>query len=231
MLNITFATQDTSTAEALRDLLAKSPALTLESPLLIVLASHASMADATVQATIADARTNGTHIAVLKLDNVAVPAQLGELKPLDISRGLHEKRIVAHLNRAELGRVRIRRNGLLFAGLGVAILTMFGIALWGVGSGQVAFPIDEFATENAFNEQQIQLYALPTLEQWMPRSTDDALNFMATADAVPTRFYIYLLQTATAIPQNANATQQAIATAAEATALALTAQPTPTATP
>ncbi len=227
MLNITFATQDTDKANALRDLLANATDLALEQPLLIVLASRVSMADETVQAAVAQAKAQGTHIAVLKLDNTPVPSGLGELPPLDIAKDLNAKRIVAYLNRADLGRARLQRSRLLLGWLMVAIVLMFGVALWSISSGRVAFPIDEFATQNAFAEQQIQFYAMPTLEQWMPRNTQDALTFDATVDAVPTRFLIYLLQTATAIPKSVSATQQAIATAAAMTAAALTATPTP----
>jgi len=151
---------------------------------------------------------------------------MGELPAINIQK-YDLKKIVAYLNRVDLGAKRLNVNRRLLFFFGAAGLIMFFMAVWGVSSGSVVFPVGEYQTENALNEQRIEEFARPTLEAWMPRTTQDAIAFPATVEAAPTRLLVYLLQTATSIPLNAEATQNAIGTAAVATSIALTATATP----
>jgi hypothetical protein len=228
MLNITYHPQDEATAQRLRADLSNNPALKLERPMLIVLASAVSLQDEGVRKSVTQAKQDGKRVAVLSLDGTPVEPNLGELPALKLKK-YNPNAVVRYLNRVDLGAQRVAVNRRLLFFFSAAVLVMFFMAVWGVSSGNVVFPVSEYQTRNAINEARIDAFIHTTLEGWMPRTTQDALNFSATVDALPTRFLIYTLQTATYIPLNAQATQEAIGTSAAATSAALTAQPTPTA--
>ncbi len=220
MLTIAYASTDTAIAQRIRDELMTS-ALKLEHPMLVLLASPESLADEAVMAQVQQARQQGHRIAVLTVRPVQVPAGIGEFPPLPYTGG-QPHRLARYLNRADLGTARIRRSRVLLAVISAGALLMFFLAIWGIMTGQVAFPQDEYATEYAFELGQIGTFAAPTLDYLMPRTTDDALNFAATAERAPTRVRIFAIETATALPQSMAATQQAIGTIAVATSAQLT---------
>jgi hypothetical protein len=58
-----------------------------------------------------------------------------------------------------------------------------------------------------------------------PRSTEDAINFPETVEAASTRDRIFLIETATQLPVNQQATAEANNAAATGTISALTATP------
>lgn len=88
-----------------------------------------------------------------------------------------------------------RRNRRAALVLTVLSLAMFGAAIWGISVGLVGFPEEEY--EQVELEFQGTLGAL--VDNVLPRSTQDAQNFPATVDAVPTRLQPLLVQTATAL--------------------------------
>jgi hypothetical protein len=220
MLQITYASADAAVAQRIRDELMAS-ALKLERPMLVLLASPESLADETIMTQVQQARQQGHRIAVVTVRPVQVPADMGEFPPLDYTAG-QPHRLVRYLNRVDLGTARIRRSRWLLLAVSAGALAMFFVAIWGIITGQVAFPQDEYATEYAFELGQIGTFAAPTLDYLMPRTTDDALNFPATAERAPTRVRIFAIETATALPQSLAATQQAIGTIAVATSAQLT---------
>ena len=77
---------------------------------------------------------------------------------------------------------------------------MFGIAVVAMVNGFVAFPVAEYNEEATFQSLWIDGLIRETLEQVQPRTTEDALNFPATHEAAPTRLYLYIRETATALP-------------------------------
>ena len=229
MLNIAYAPADQALAERLRsDLL--SSKLRLENRVLILLAAPESLNDESVMRAVKQAEKDGVRIAVIKVRPVNVPEGLGELPPLDMTQKYAIDRVVAFVNRVDLGLARIRRSQRLLFFIGAGAVIMFAAAIWGITSGNVRFPIEEYATEFAEELSQISTFVAPTLEFVAPRTTQDALNFAATVPAIPTRVRMFAVETATALPLSFAATQQAIETAAVATSAALT-QAAPLATP
>ena len=101
------------------------------------------------------------------------------------------------MTRAEVRQAN--RRALLVIGAIAAL--MFGLAIMGILSGLVAFPVTEYNEEATFQSLWIDGLIGETLEYVQPRSTDDALNFAATLEAAPTRLYYYVRGTATALPR------------------------------
>lgn len=231
MLNIAYAPIDQALAERISSDIMRSK-LRLENRVLILLAAPESLADEAVMRTVKQAEKDGVRLAVIKVRPVTLPERLGELPPLDMTQAYNLNRIVAFVNRVDLGAARIRRSQRLLFFVGAGAIIMFAASIWGITSGNVRFPIEEYATEFAEELSQIATFAAPTLEFVMPRTTDDALNFAATVPAIPTRVRVFAVETATALPLSFSSTQQAIETAAVATSAAMTlAAPTATATP
>ncbi|MCS6835459.1 MAG: hypothetical protein NZ750_05510 [Anaerolineae bacterium] len=213
MLNIAFHPTDQALAEKLQADLSKTY-IRLEKPMLIVLLSQAALADAEVSRSVQQAQAEGARIAVILPQALtSLPAPYAGLPVFSATDGRYEmKGLMAYLNRVDLGETRIARSRALLLLMLVSVAVMFVLALWGVGSGQVRFPSSEYATDDAIAFSQIQTLTFPTLDPLMPRSTEDALAFPATVQAAPTRNRPYLAGTATALPRNLAATQEAIAT-------------------
>lgn len=229
MLNIAYAPIDQALAERISSDIMRSK-LRLENHVLILLAAPESLDDEAVMRTVKQAQKDGVRLAVIKIRPVTVPDGLGEMPPLDMTQTYNLNRIVAFVNRVDLGAARIRRSQRLLFFIGAGAIIMFAASIWGIISGNVRFPIEEYATEFAEELSQISTFVAPTLEFIMPRTTDDALNFAVTVPAIPTRVRVFAIETATALPMNFSSTQQAIETAAVATSAAMTLA-APTATP
>lgn len=230
-LNITYALVDEATAQKMRTDLARS-SLKLEKPLLVVLLSPESASDATIAEEIRRAQAAKHNIAVVRLRPAEAPAALRGLPILDQTGGYQRRALLRFLDNVDLGANRVRNRQRLVWLAAAVILVIFGAALWGIASGAVVFPVDEYATENAIREQMVNDLVRPTLEAIQPRTTQDALNFVATLENAPRVDREFLEQTATALPQSLNATATAFEASAAQTIIALTAQPSAvTATP
>jgi hypothetical protein len=234
MLNIAFHPTDQALAEKLRADLGQTY-IRLEKPMLIVLLSPAALADAEVSRSAQQALAEGSRVAVILPQALAsLPAPYDGLPTFSAPNGQYAmKALLAYLNRVDLGQARLARSRALLLSMLAAVAVMFVLALWGVGSGQVRFPSSEYATDDALAFGQIQTLTFPTLDPLMPRSTEDALAFPATVQAAPTRNRPFLAETATALPRNLAATQEAIASSAPMTMQAQTqaAQASPTPSP
>lgn len=234
MLNIAFHPTDQALAEKLQADLSRTY-IRLEKPMLIVLLSQAALDSVEVSRSAQQALAEGSRVAIILTQALAnLPSPYTGLPTFSAPDGRYEmKPLLAYLNRVDLGEARIARSRALLLLMLVAVAVMFVLALWGVGSGQVRFPSSEYATDDAIAFSQIQTLTFPTLDPLMPRSTEDALAFPATVQAASTRNRPYLAETATALPRNLAATQEAIATSAPMTMQAQTqaAQVSPTPAP
>lgn len=200
MIRITYAREQKPLALQIRDDL--SDTFRLSRPLLIVLVSRQSIADTHVQAEIETARANRLHIVPVLTEKIAPPASLGSQRPLDFSGGYDRERLLRHLEGAAMTPADIRRanrRALIVIG-GIALL-MFGIALIAIASGFIAFPVEEYNEEATYQAEWVNGLIRETLERAQPRSTADAFNFPATHEAAPTRLYLYIRETATALPK------------------------------
>lgn len=235
MLTITYATNDAALAEQMQHELAES-GLWLEQHMLIVLLTPDSAVDKTVLQAVNTAKKEGHVILPVLLHATALPQEIAHLKPLDLTRGYDLKKLVQAINRADLGEAKRSSNLRLSFYVGAAALLVFLVAIGTLATGVIAPPTDEYATENALREGQIATIIFPTLDAFSPRTTEDAIGFPMTVEAVQTRVRPFLILSATAQPQSQQATQDALATSivateaarAEGTAAALA---TPTAQP
>lgn len=200
MIRITYSPDQQPLAERIRDDLSERTLLPV--PLLIVLVSRQSNADAHVQAEIEKAMAKSLPVLPILIEDIALPAALAEERALDFSGGYDPDgllRRLAKLTRTPQDVRRANRRALTIVG-GIAIL-MFGVALIAMAAGLVAFPVAEYNEEATFQAQWIGGLIGQTLEHVQPRSTEDALHFPATHEAAPTRLFLYIRETATALPK------------------------------
>ncbi len=204
MIHITYAAEQKDLAERIRDDL--SGAFESPPPLLIVLVSAASNQDPVVAAEIARARQNGAQLLPILAENVALPEALAYEKPLNFSAAYQRDSLLRRLAQLTMTNREARqanRRALLV--IGAIALLMFSLAIIGMLSGLVAFPVAEYNEEATFQSLWIDGLIRETLEYAQPRSTEDALNFAATLEAAPTRLYNYARGTATALPRTLGA--------------------------
>ena len=199
MIRITYSPEQKPLAEEIRDDLSDTYQLSV--PLLIVLVSRQSKADPHVRAEIEKARAERVHIVPILVENIDLPPALEGRRSLNLSAGYDRERLLRHLAQmtmtpADIRRVN-RRALIVIASIAVVI---FGIAVLAIASGLVAFPVAEYNEEATFQSLWIDGLIRETLEQVQPRTTEDARNFSATHEAAPTRLYLYIRETATALP-------------------------------
>lgn len=199
MIRITYAPEQLRLAQQIRDDLSGSPALS--QPLLIVLVSSQSNTDAHVKAEIEKAQAERVPVLPILCGKTALPPTLEGGKSLDFSSGYNRERLLQRLTQAAMGPAETRRaNRRALTLVGCIALLMFAIALIAIAGGLVAFPVAEYNEEATFQAQWIGGLIGQTLEHVQPRTTEDALNFPATHQAAPTRLYLYIRETATALP-------------------------------
>jgi hypothetical protein len=97
---------------------------------------------------------------------------------------------------------RANRNAGLI--VGAVVLLMFLLGLYGIGVLGIQAPQDEYNavdTEAALTRDVIVRPELEIYSRFLPRSTDDAMNYAATLQAVPTVYRPLMAVTATAYAQ------------------------------
>ena len=200
MIRITYAREQEPLAEQISDDLAGAAQPT--QPLLIALVSRGSNADPHVQAEIERALAKGGRVVPILCEEIGLPAALGDRRALDFSGGYDGERLLRWLALTPEALRRRNRRGLMLAAAIAALI--FGIALVAISRGLVAFPVAEYNEEATFQSQWIGGLIGETLAAVQPRTTQDALNFAATHEAAPTRLYLYIRETATALPKSGN---------------------------
>lgn len=199
---------DAALAQRIRaDLLAAShqvqeagnPALT------VVVLSPKALEDLLLQKAVVAALEQHQHLIPVLAAPTPMPHLINHLQPLDFSQGYESRALLSQVDRftgpdappvmtvlTPSRRAANRRIGLAMGGIAVLI---FVIGLWGIGSGLVRAPENEFASV----ETQVILTRAYYIDNALPRSTADAQNFEATITANPTRSRVQLIATATAI--------------------------------
>jgi hypothetical protein len=208
MLNISYTPKDEKTAEAMqKDLTAIG--MRLEHSILLVLLNSEALADEALMQAIKKAQSEKQVIAPVLLQKVVLPENLKGLSSLDFSKGYDKDKLLAFVKAADISEdVKARNRRLLFY-VGGAALLVFVISIASLMSGIVAAPNNEFATENALQDAQIEIVVAPELEMLRPRTTEDAIAFPATVEAARRQLQAYLVGTATAIPLERQATESA----------------------
>lgn len=205
MISITYSAEDKTLAETIRDDLAQAGYQPAQ-PVLLVLVSSASNNDPSVQDEIKRAVNKGMTIVPILAENVSLPEILDAYKPLNLSGGYKRAPLLTRLSQSTMTRGDVKKaNRLAFTFIGGLAVVMFLAAILGIMGGLVAFPVDEYNEEATFQAEWVNGLIVETLEFVQPRSTQDAQNFPATIEAAPTRLFLYIRGTATALP---NATPQ-----------------------
>ena len=200
MIRITYSSKQKPLAEKIRDDLTN--AFPAAQPLLIVLVSAESNSDPAVQDEVQRARKKGVQLLPILTENVSLPPELENEKPLSFVAGYNRESLLRRLSQLTMTRTEIRQaNRRALTVIGAIALLMFVLAIIGMLSGLVAFPVAEYNEEATFQAQWIDGLIRETLEYVQPKSTQDALNFQSTLEAAPTRLYYYVRGTATALPR------------------------------
>ncbi len=168
--------------------------------------------DAGLVAVLDHALDLSLRIVPVRAQLVAVPKLINHLEVVDFSDG-YDFAILRQQVDAEMApdarrpmRVRtpaIRRSN-RNAGIvvGIAALIMFAVGLYAVGVLGIQAPMQEFNTDYTMMAMTRDLIVKPvmaTYAQFLPKSTEDALNYPATLNAVPTVYRPLVELTATAM--------------------------------
>lgn len=222
MLNITYAQNDAHTAEQIQADLTNAN-LRLDNPVLLVLLTPESVKDESVLSAITQSKRDKHVVVPVMLRQTTLPDALKSEKTLDLTKKYDKKKLIQFVKQADIGKDRQARNRLYFYVVGGIVLLMFIISLASISSGIVVFPVDEYATENAIRDAQVNTIVAPQIEVVRPRTTEDALNFDMTLEAIDNDELLpFIIGTATAIPEQIQETSEARMTQAFATEMAET---------
>lgn len=199
MINITYAADQKALAEQIRDDLAEYQSA---HQVLLVLVSTQSNNDPSVQAEIKRAVDRQiVSIIPILAENVALPESLDRYKPLNFSGGYKRTVLMTRLSQTTMTDKDVKKaNRLAFIFIAGIAIVMFIVGIIGIMGGIVAFPVDEYNEEATYQAEWVNGLIIETLEAAQPRTTQDAVNFESTLEFVPTRVYLYIRETATAMP-------------------------------
>ncbi len=172
---------------------------------LLVLVSPRYAQDKPVQDTVFTALDAGHYIVPILTQNAALPKPLDHLPHLDFSENYQFDALLEYLGTLGENNTHFpmkvltprqrRRNRRVGAILAFVAIGMFVLAVWGITAGLVGFPEEEY--------EQVETQEIATInafvDDYLPRSTQEAAQFAATVDAVPTRLRPFVIQTATAL--------------------------------
>lgn len=174
---------------------------------LVVLVSAAALADPHVRQRIEAARDRGEPVVPVLAEAVPLPRLIEHIAPADFTQGYDFDALAERLRApaaalqmkvlTPAARAANRRAAVIFA---VLALIMFALGLYGVGVLGLQAPTEEYNEV----ETEIILTRDGYIEAALPRSTEDALNFQATADAARPTLRPLLIATATALAGGAD---------------------------
>jgi hypothetical protein len=193
MLNIMFAPLDREAAQTLSAALEQAP-LDLENRTTVALLSAGALADAEYLALLA--ADDAPNRALVLLERLTIPPALAAW-PAHAADEVDA--LVEGLQRQDFAPRRTANRRAL-AVLLTGVIAIFVVAVIAIATQMVAFPQEEFEADATSQARQIEELIAPTLVGWQPRSTQDAMNFAATAALVPTRYRVWVIETATALP-------------------------------
>jgi len=218
MLHITYAPDDSALANRLKtDLQAAGYPINGDLPLepdhlLIALLSPTGWANAAVQAAVFRALDNSQHIIPVLAGMDALPKVIDHLTPMDFTSDYRIDLLKGEIDRLSAPdaprpmraltpnvRRANRRIGCWLLAL-TAIWFIVGVIL--VGFFGVQAPQDEYNSVATFAQATINVYVRRNL----PRTTEDAVNFMLTVQAAPTAQRPLLIATATRLAGGKSAT-------------------------
>lgn len=199
MLQLTYTESDSEIAEQMRQDLSEAH-IRLQHRILIVLISPESVADSSVIGSIHKAINEKQLIAPVILKAASLPESLNGLMTLDLQKGYKKDKLIQFVDRVDIGQERLGRNRRWAFYVSVVILLVFIVSISTLSTGIIAPPLDEFATEKALEDAQVETVIAPQLEMVQPHTTQDAENFPSTLEAVSEQLRPFVIATATALP-------------------------------
>lgn len=174
------------------------------SAILIMLLSNAPLDEQ----KLIQALDNHQHVIPILTAPVSLPALISNLQPLDFTEGKYPllellTRITTLTDPAAPRPLTVltptkrksNRNAAMVLLIPVVIMFISGIIL--IGGGVVQYPQEEYDLKETQRVEQRNAIIIPTLTLVLPRTTEDALSFDSTVQAMPTRLQPFLAETAT----------------------------------
>lgn len=215
MLTITYAPEDKALAERIQaDLTEAGYTFSPDVPskrdhILLMVVSQAGVVDSTVTAQMIDALEAGQHVIPVQAGEAKLPRLIDNLQPLDFRTGYpiaQLKQQIEFLSSPDAPRPMVtltpsrrRRNRLTGAVIGVAVFVVFSITIYAFVILGLRAPNDEIEDLQTRDAVLINTEIGATLDAAMPVTTEDAVNFGATVEAVPSLVRPFVIRTATAI--------------------------------
>lgn len=204
MLTITYAPGDAEVAARLQQDLQGAFAEGEARNIMILLVSPASNQDKGVQKALGRALDEGLRVLPVLLRQAPLPDLINHLQPVDFTTGYDLDAVTARivwLSGTNAGLVlKVRTPGVIAANrramyvMLALVVVMFVVALYLIAVVGIQAPSDEFAADHQTETAQVQ----DIIERYLPRSTQDALDFESTLTAVPSRLSPLLRDSATA---------------------------------
>ena len=217
MLILISSRQDAARAEALRQQLANfgykfaGDVGTSTSPV-IALLSAAALQDAEANAALYAAIDSGHHIIPVVTEPLTLPKEIDHLAPVALNEDTNLEVLRQHIDAALQPDVGLplkvltpaTRRSNTRAGLVVGLLAfgMFMVGIIGIAVLNIEAPIEEYNLVDTEVAQTRDFLIAPTLEgylRYLPGSLEQAVEYPATLQAVPTRIRPFVAATATAV--------------------------------
>ena len=168
----------------------------------IIIISAQAVADASIKDALADALERNHRIIPILASKTALPRLIEHLDPLDFSTGFQPDTLMLRLNEADRGNLHLkvltpetiarnRRAGIVVS---VIALLVFLISLYAVGVLGIQAPTEEYDSV----ETQVVETLDAIMEDALPHSTEEALNFPMTLEAAAPTARPFIAATATA---------------------------------
>lgn len=215
-LRISYAPPQAELAQQISDDLKKSN-LRLDGNYLLVLVTPQLVADDAAIKEVRGLQQKGFQVVPVVIEQANLPVDIPALPPLNMTGSYRADKVRVYLRSVDITPDVKRRNRILTLVVVGFVIAIFTWAIIGLGTGQMGPPTDEFATEYAVQQEMISEFMRPTLESFQPRTTDEAVGFPQTVEAVTTRVQPFLIATATAQAGDIQATQAVIGTSAAQT--------------
>lgn len=211
MITLAYDPQDSALATRLaQDLKTQGFTITETLPkakehVLVMLSSPSGNQNKSVQDLVNQAFDNGQHVIVVSAQAATASKLINHLKTFDFTTSYPLPALVEQLKlvtSAQAGlplkvltpKARAKNRGIgLWLTIMVLISFIGGLVL--VGFFRVQAPIEEYNSIDT----EVAVTVASIVEKNLPHSTDEALNFPATVQAVPTAQRPILIQTATAL--------------------------------
>lgn len=217
MLRMIYAAEDRALAERIEaDLRAAGYEVGEGSPLrgdvVVIALSPAALKDDALQAKLVAALDLNLHVVPVMTQTVKLPKLINHLDVVSFADGYDfavlRKQVDQALSADAPLPVRVltpsvkRSNRTAGLVVGIAALVMFAAGLYAVGVMGIQAPIEEFNGEETMFSMTRDVIAAPELEiyaQFLPKTTEEAANYIPTLLAVPTVYRPLVAMTATAV--------------------------------